>query len=72
MRPRESIEGVDRFLAEQALRVGAFDVLDPATLCRRHRAWRYRVVMGPSYRADMWAALEAEPDLSAAEPARRT
>jgi len=28
--------------------------------------------MGPSYRADMWATLEAEPQLSAAELARRT
>ncbi len=54
------------------LRDRAADVLDPATLCRRHRAYRYRVMMGPTYRADMWAALEAEPGLSAAELARRT
>jgi len=48
------------------------DVLAPAELARRHRAYRCRVLMGPSYRADMWAALEAEPSLSAAELARRT
>lgn len=29
-------------------------------------------MIGPTYRADMWAALEADPDLSAAELARRT
>jgi hypothetical protein len=28
--------------------------------------------MGPGYRADMWAALEAEPTLKPAELARRT
>lgn len=47
------------------------DVADPQTLCREHLAYRYRVMMGPSYRADMWAALEREPDLSPAELARR-
>ena len=31
-----------------------------------------RVMMGPGYRADMWAAIEAEPHLSAAELARLT
>jgi hypothetical protein len=29
-------------------------------------------MMGPSYRADMWAALESEPQLAVAELARRT
>lgn len=48
------------------------DVLPPPELCRRHRAYRWRVVMGPSYRADMWAALKGTPDLAAAELARRT
>jgi len=28
--------------------------------------------MGPSHRADMWAALDANPSLSAAELARQT
>lgn len=48
------------------------DVLVPAALARRHRAYRWRVLIGPSYRADMWAALEAEPGLTASELARRT
>lgn len=48
------------------------DVLTPAELARRHRAYRWRLVIGPTYRADMWAALEREPTLSAAELARRT
>jgi hypothetical protein len=54
------------------LRDRAADVLSPANLARRHRAYRYRIMMGPSYRADMWAALEAEPHLSAADLARKT
>jgi hypothetical protein len=48
------------------------DVLEPAELAARHAAYRWRLVIGPSYRADMWAALEKEPGLSAAELARRT
>jgi hypothetical protein len=48
------------------------DVLTPVELARRHRAYRWRLVIGPSYRADMWAALEREPTLPAAEVARRT
>lgn len=48
------------------------DVLQPAELSRAHAAYRWRLVIGPSYRADMWAALEREPDLSAAALARVT
>jgi len=48
------------------------DVLEPVELAKRHRAYRWRVLIGPSYRADMWAALEAQPDLTASELARRT
>jgi len=48
------------------------DVLTPTELARRHRAYRFRVMMGPSYRADMWAALDADAGLSAADLARKT
>jgi hypothetical protein len=47
------------------------DVLSPAELAPRHDAYRYRILLGPSYRADMWAELERDPSLSAAELARR-
>lgn len=47
------------------------DVLSPAELAHRHRAYRRRILMGPSYRADLWAELEQDPSLSAAELARR-
>ncbi len=70
--------GEDRRFASTALRVPAHtlrdrpgDVLTPTELVVRHRGYRARVIMGPSYRADMWAALEADPCLSAAELARK-
>src|ERR1700730_6495976 len=50
----------------------ATDVLSPADLAKRHRAYHFRIMIGPSYRADMWAALESNPELSTAELARKT
>jgi hypothetical protein len=48
------------------------DVLTPVELAARHSGYRWRLVIGPTYRADMWAALEREPGLPAAALARRT
>lgn len=53
------------------LRERSSDVLSPGALARLHRGYRNRVIMGPSWRADLWTALEREPELSAAEAARR-
>jgi hypothetical protein len=71
--------GEDPRFASSALRVPAnllrdrpADVHSPTELARRHRAYRCRLVIGPSYRADMWAALDTNPGLSAAALARRT
>jgi hypothetical protein len=47
------------------------DIASPETLSLRHRSYRWRIMMGPSYRADCWAGLEADPRLSAAALARR-
>ncbi len=65
-------EGSPIRVAANVLRDRTSDVLQPADLARRHNSYRYRVMMGPSFRADMWAALERDPTLSAAELARRT
>ena len=46
------------------------DVMAPSELACRHAAYRYRIIMGPSYRADLWAAIERNPRLTAAELAR--
>jgi len=74
-----SRHGEDPRFAGSSLRVPAnvlrdrlADVLTPSELARRHRAYRFRVMLGPSYRADMWAALDDDPTLSAAALARRT
>lgn len=71
--------GEDPRFAGSALRVPAGilrdrkgDVLSPAELARRHGTYRRRILLGPSYRADMWSLLDRHPDLSAAELARRT
>ena len=47
------------------------DVLSPEVLVRRHSGYRNRVLMGPSFRADVWTALEHAPDLSIADVARK-
>jgi hypothetical protein len=54
----------------RALRDRPADVLTPQELARRHPAYRWRVTIGPSYRADLWAALEANPSLSVSALAR--
>ena len=47
-------------------------VLAPEELARHHVAYRCRLMIGPSYRADMWAALEDDATLTASELARVT
>ena len=47
------------------------DVLSPETLGRRHAGYRNRVLMGPSFRADAWTALQQAPDMSIADIARK-
>ena len=69
--------GEDPRFAGSALRVDAKllrdrpeDVLSPSQLARRHGNYRLRMMIGPSYRADLWAALEERPELSVTELAR--
>lgn len=50
-------------------RVG--DVLGPADLARHHAGYRNRVLMGPTWRADVWTVLQATPGLPVWEVARR-
>lgn len=53
------------------LRDRAADVLSPEALVGRHSGYRNRVLMGPTWRADVWTVLEEDPDISVAEAARR-
>lgn len=54
------------------LRQRASDVHPPGEMARRHPGLRFRILIGPSYRADMWAELEQDPGLTASALARRT
>ena len=53
------------------LRKRKSDILSQSELVKQHRSYRYRILVGPSYRADMFAELENEPTLSTSELARR-
>jgi hypothetical protein len=66
------LEGSALRAAANLLRDREVDVLTPQELARHHHAYRWRIVIGPSYRADMWAVLEEEAGVSAAALARRT
>ncbi len=54
-----------------ALRERADDVLEPATLEKMSMGYRDRVLMGLSWRADVWTVHERGPDVSIADAARR-
>lgn len=69
--------GEDERFENSALRVPAgtlrdrsADVLAPSLLVRRHTGYRNRVLMGPTWRADVWTVLEHDPELSVADAAR--
>lgn len=68
----ERFSGSPLRVPANVLRNRVTDVLSPEVLARQHRGYRHRVMMGPSYRADIWAALDGDPTLSAAQLARRT
>ena len=71
--------GEDARFAGTCLRVPAnvlrdrpADVLSPVGLAEQHRPYSWRLVIGATYRADMWAALEQMPGLSPSTLARVT
>lgn len=53
------------------LRDRAEDVFSPEALVKHHAGYRNRVVIGPTWRADVWTVLEKAPGLTVAEVARR-
>ena len=48
------------------------DVESAAVIARRHRAFHWRILVGPSFRADCLALAEAHPEYTASELARKT
>lgn len=41
------------------------------SFARRHPGYRNRILMGPSWRADVWTVLEQASELNVSEAARR-
>ena len=55
-----------------ALRDRPGDVEAAHEIARRHHGFRWRILVGPSYRADCLAWVKAEPTITPADLARRT
>lgn len=53
-----------------ALRHRPGDIESPEILVRHHTGYRNRVIMGPTWRSDVWTVLEKSPELCAADAAR--
>lgn len=67
----ERFVGSELRVPRGTLRDREADVLSPEALVRCHAGYRNRVLMGPTWRADVWTVLERAPELSVAEVARR-
>lgn len=67
----ERFAGSPLRVPEGALRHHSGDVLSPTVLVKQHPGYHNRVLMGPTWRADIWTILERDPSLSVAEAARR-
>jgi hypothetical protein len=57
---------------QNVIRDRTADVSSPNELAKNHSAYRNRAIMGPSYRADLWAELTRTPEVSCADLARKT
>ena len=67
----ERFAGSTLRVPRETLRDRDDDVLPAEVLAKRHAGFRNRVLIGPTWRADVWTILEKAPQLSAAEAARR-
>ncbi|MDE0151026.1 MAG: hypothetical protein OXK80_00820 [Bdellovibrionales bacterium] len=66
------IKGEDERFKKTCIRVskGYFSerpqqIFPVSIIAKNHLPYRYRVMMGPSYRADLWALLDSHPNISA-------
>ncbi|MBF0206085.1 MAG: hypothetical protein HQK53_04275 [Oligoflexia bacterium] len=53
------------------IRIRERDTMSPSELCKINTFYRWRTIIGPSYRADMWALAENNSNTKAAELARK-
>lgn len=68
----ERFQGTCLRIPKGVLRHRNDDIFSPVELTENNMSYRLRVMIGPSYRADMWAWLCRDSKLSAAEVARRS
>jgi hypothetical protein len=64
-------EGTCLRVPNETLRHRPSDILSPEELAKIHDAYRQRIMIGPSYRADMWAELERVGEIPASQLARK-
>ena len=65
-------EGGPLIVPSKTLRDREGDVLTPGELAARHLDYYWRTVIGPSYRADVWARQSEHPEESVAHLAEAT
>jgi len=58
-------------IPNKTLRHRPTDISPPERLSKLHKAYKYRVMLGPTYRADLLAALEEDPAIPTADLARK-
>ncbi|MGZ3770403.1 MAG: hypothetical protein ACXVCP_16140 [Bdellovibrio sp.] len=59
-------------VAKGSLRRRLQDILEPEELAKEHEDYYYRVLIGPTYRADMISLIKRLPNLKASDLARKT
>lgn len=55
---------------KKILRHRPSDILTPEELVKTHSAYKFRILMGPTYRSDMWALCYQKQNMSAAQLAK--
>jgi len=68
----ERFVGSKLLVANGTLRVRLDDILSPQDLAKIHSDYYYRLLIGPSYRADMVSLFKQNPRLTASELAKQT
>ena len=68
----ERFAGTVLRIPNKLLRHRPEDIMSPHELAKRHLGYHYRIMMGPSYRSDIWALIERHPELTPAEIARKS
>lgn len=63
--------GSSLIVPAKTLRERTSDIESPSRLAKRHKCYYWRILIGPTFRADIWAVLNANQALTPSEIARR-